>query len=500
MFSFRRKVYLDNNATSKVSKKVIKKMHYVLKNHFANPSSLYKISHSSAILLDESREAVANAIKASKEEIYFTGSATEANNTIIKSLFELYYPVKNKIISTPIEHPSVRTTLEHFKSKGAEIVYLNVDASGLVNPIELKNKIDDNTLLVSCMFVNNELGTIQAISEISAVCKKSGVPFMVDCVQALGKIPINVKELNIDYASFSAHKIAGPKGIGALYVKSGNNITPLIHGGHQELGLRAGTESIHNIVGFAEAANNLDVILSNNKSLGSLRDYFISEVMKIYPAAIINTNTAVSVPNTLSISFPGINNALLLAALDFRGIAVSAGSACNTQENEPSHVLKSIGLSDEATRQTLRFSFPSDIKFKEIKYAIRALEECLKEKDDTIKMLSPYQFDESMLFHDETFILDVRFYYDRISIKGIPNSHEASFWKIKKYINLIPKDKNIVVICQTGVNSPLIAYYLKKHKFRNLSFIMSGILGWKLAHPELYKKYGGQNIERLKLR
>ncbi len=500
MFRYRRTIYLDNNATTEVSKKVVKKMHEVLKNNYANPSSLYKISHSAAILLDESREAVANVINARKEEITFTGSATEANNTILKSLFEQHYPVKNKIISTPIEHPSVRTTLEYLESKGADIVYLKVDERGQVSPEELKNEIDGKTILVSCMFVNNEIGSILPIPELAKICNENSVPIMVDCVQAFGKVSIDVKKLGIDYASFSAHKIRGPKGIGALFVKTGNEITPLVHGGHQENGLRAGTEGVHNIAGFAEAAKDISALLLNNDKLDSLRNMFINGIKNIFPSAVINTDTKTSVPNTLSVTFPGINNALLLAALDFRGIAVSAGSACNTQENTPSHVLKSIGLSDKSTQETLRFSLPGNITQKDIKYVLEALKECLNENDESIKMLNPSQFDESMLFHDETYILDIRFDYDRISIKGMPNSHEASFWRVNKYLNLIPQNKNIVVICQTGVNSPLVAYYLRKKNFKNLNFIMGGMLGWKLAHPNLYKKYAGQNIERLKLR
>lgn len=502
MFRFRKKVYLDNNATTEVDKDVVKIMNYVLKNHYGNPSSLYKISYSSTELLEKSREEIAKSINAKPEEIFFTGSATEANNQIIHSAFEHFFPSKTKVITTPIEHPSVLSTLDFLKTKGLEVEFFKVDRFGRIDIEDFKERIDNSYFLICSMFVNNELGTIQEINTISEIARQHGILFFSDCVQAYGKVKVDVNELEIDYASFSAHKINGPKGIGAMFIRSGSPITPFIHGGHQEKGFRAGTESLHNIAGFAEAAKKLkskSIRLSQLAASNELMEFFRKGIQNLYPECIFNTSEINSVSNTLNVTFPGISNSFLMASLDFRGISISAGSACNTPSNLPSHVLMSIGLSEELARETVRFSLSQKTNFKDIKYTLKAIKDYVNEKGSSINMLSPYEFDESMMFNPEIFILDIRYNYDRKLIKSLPNAYEAEFWKIERYIKYIPRNKNILVVCQAGVNSPIISYYLKKKGFKNLYFIMTGILGWKLAHPELYNKYAGKDITQLKI-
>ena len=242
---FKRNVYLDHNATTKVSSRVRRKMNHVLKYCYGNPSSLYGIARESACILEDARQKVADSIHADSHEIYFTGCATESNNAVLKSVSNHYYTKKKKIISTPIEHPSVINTLEFLKTQGIVVEYCPVDRHGRVLLAELERLIDDDTFLICCMLANNEIGTIQDIPAISKIAHAHNVLLLSDCVQALGKIPIDVHEWAIDYASFSAHKLYGPKGVGAIYVKNGSPLTPFMHGGHQENGMRAGTESLH---------------------------------------------------------------------------------------------------------------------------------------------------------------------------------------------------------------------------------------------------------------
>lgn len=499
MFMLRREVYLDNNATTKVTKDVVKKISYILKHYFGNPSSLYKIARDSAVVLEESRIQVAKTINATPDEIYFTGSATEANNNILKSLTDIFRNNKKKIISTPIEHPSVMSTLEYLKNQGVAIEYMSIDEKGLVLINKLEEMIDSGTFLICCMLANNEIGTIQDIKKVVEIAKRKNVFVFSDCVQALGKIKVDVRELGIDYASFSAHKIHGPKGIGAIFVSKKSPFSPLIHGGHQEFGMRAGTESLHNIAGFAEACKGVDKTLIKANMILSLKQDFISELKNIKKDIIINSPDDHCLPNTISVTFRGINNAVLMAALDYYGISVSAGSACNTQSNEPSHVLKAIGLSDEQARETIRFSFSDNTTSKDIQYTLKIIKNIIENKLPSISMLNPKHFNENILFDEKTYILDVRFWYDRKVLRGLPNSHEISFIFFNKYINEIPKDKNVIVICQVGLNSPIVAYYLRQNGIKNVSFLMTGLVGWRVCHPDMYDKYAGNNITKIHL-
>jgi len=413
---------------------------------------------------------------------------------------EFSYPEKKKIISTPIEHASVMSTLDYLKGKGINVEYCPVDTKGRVVLEKFEQMVDSDTFLICCVFANNELGTIQNIKRIAEIAKEHGVLMMSDCVQALGKVKVDVKDLGIDYASFSAHKIHGPKGVGVLFVKEGSPFLPFIHGGHQEEGMRAGTEGLHNIAGFAEACKDVEKMLSKAEKILSIKEQFISELRSIKQDIVVNSPEESCLPNTASITFPGVNNAIFMAVLDYHGIAVSAGSACNTQSNEPSHVLKAIGLSGEEARETIRFSLSDETSWKDIKYVIRVVRDFLEDRLPPITTVHPMQLNENILLSENTFILDVRFWHDRKILKSLPNSHEASFFSFKKCFHQIPKDKNILIICQAGFNSPIVAYYLRAKGFKNVSFLLTGLVGWKLSHPELYGKLAGTNIVKLKPR
>ena len=500
MFRLRRRVYLDNNATTEVDEDVVRKMHSVLKHRYGNPSSLYKISYASAELLEHARTTIAASINALPEEVVFTGCATESNNQILHSAFEHAFPARTKIISTPIEHPSVLSTLEYLTGRGLRVEYCRVDRFGRVDIDDLRSKLDTTCFLLCAMFVNNEIGTVQDIRRLADLAHEQGALFFSDCVQAYGKIPVDVRQLGVDYASFSAHKIHGPKGVGALYCRSGSPLSPFVHGGHQERGFRAGTEGLHNIAGFAVAAGKILQRAregDRNEHVRSVLHFFREELKSAVPGCVYNTPDENAAPNTLSVTFPGVNNAFLMASLDFKGIAVSAGSACNTPSNDPSHVLTAIGLSEEQARETVRFSLSRATTKRDIRYTIRAISEYLHEPDASIRLLTPFEFDESLLLNPEVFILDIRNSYERKHLRGLPNAHEAEFWRMDRYLRFLPKNREIVVVCHGGTNSPIIAYYLRKKGFGGLSIIMGGMVAWRLAHPDLYEKYAGKNVTQL---
>ena len=498
MLFFHRKLYFDNNATTRVDKRVIKKMVRVLKKNYANPSSLYHTAFDCAQILSESRKQIAESINASDEEIVFTGSATEANNMVLKSLVEQFGGSKKKIISSPIEHPSIMQTLRYLEDKcGCLVEYLPVDNHGVVSPVDLESLIDSKTLLVVCMLANNEIGTVQNIKELTAISREHDVYFLSDCVQALGKIPVDVQQLGVDYATFSAHKIHGPKGVGALFVKKGCPVSSIIHGGHQENGLRAGTESTHNIAGFAEAAKLIEDQIGRYNEVKPLATMLVQGLKQIFPAMIVNSSASDSLANTISLTFPGHNNGVMLGMLNMYGISVSAGSACNTTENTPSHVLTAIGLSADAARETIRISLPDTTKKKDIKYALKIFDHYFHNKALSVEMISPTQVDETFLSNENVCMIDVRFNYERNGIKSFSNSSEYPFFSFRKHWKTIPKNKHIVLVCQMGINSPLIAYYLRSKGYKKVGFIATGMYGWWLSHPELRGRLTGINIKRI---
>ncbi|MFN8402913.1 MAG: aminotransferase class V-fold PLP-dependent enzyme [Anaerolineales bacterium] len=496
LIRFNRQVYLDHNATTPVSSHVQSKMDQALKYHFGNPSSFYRVGRKSAELLDEARQYVANAIHADLSEVHFTACATESNNAVLKSVAAHFYPKKKKIVSTPIEHPSVLNTLAYLETQGVIVEYCPVDNKGRVRLAELEKLIDDDTFLVCCMLANNETGVIQDIKAVGNIAKKHGALVLTDCVQALGKIPIDLHAWDVDYASFSAHKLYGPKGIGALYIKQGSPFTPFLHGGHQESGLRAGTESIHNIVGFGAACEDVDKLLAHSKQIVALKRRLTQRLKEIKPDCVINSPEAESecLPNTLSVTFPGVENAGLMGMLDYRGIAVSAGSACSTGEDTPSHVLKAIGLSDQAARETIRISLGRDTSASDIQYTTRVIRDYIEGRISFVNMLTPAQLNENILFDEKTFILDVRPGDDRRKHKGLPNSHQVNPLHVENYLKQLPRDKNILVYCPGGGLSVMISYYLKSKGYKKITNLRGGLDGWRKRRSDLYEKYAGQNV------
>ncbi|MFQ6082398.1 MAG: cysteine desulfurase NifS [Candidatus Aminicenantia bacterium] len=370
-------IYLDNNATTPIDPRVSEKMCHFLKENFGNPSSLYPLGKEAKEMINQAREEIANAIGATKNEIIFTGSGTEADNFALRGILDAY-PVKNEIITSSIEHPAIMSTCEYLEKKGFKVTYLPVDEYGVVDLNVLEESITDKTALISIMHANNEIGTIQPIEEISKIAKKRGVLVHTDAVQTFGKIEVDVNKLGVDLLSISAHKIYGPKGVGALYIKRGTNISPLIYGGHQERLFRAGTENTAGIIGFGEGAKIIaEKGDKGRKKIEKLAEKLKSRIETSIPKVKFNGHPEKRVKSTLNFSFIGLEAEAVLLALATKGIYVSTGSACSEGSEETSHVLEAIGLRPEIARSSIRFSLGRFNTEQDIEIVLKELPEII---------------------------------------------------------------------------------------------------------------------------
>ena len=369
-------IYFDNAATTKLDDEVLKGMLPYLKDNYGNPSSIYKLGREARKAIEDSREKIAKVLNCKANEIYFTAGGSESDNTAIKGIAKANKKRGNHIITSKIEHPAVLETCKQLEKEGFEITYISVDEKGIVNLEELKKSIKPTTILITIMFANNEIGTIQPIEEIGKIAKENNIYFHTDSVQAVGSIKIDVQKLNIDSLSLSGHKFYGPKGVGALYVKTGIPFEKFISGGHQERNKRAGTENVAGIVGIGKAIElayeNLD---EYNKKIKELRDYYVKQVEEKIPYIKINGDMEKRLPGNSNISFRFIEGEGLLLNLDLKGICASSGSACTSGSLDPSHVLLAIGLPHEIAHGSLRVSIGKYNTKEEIDYLIENLME-----------------------------------------------------------------------------------------------------------------------------
>lgn len=370
------RIYLDNAATTKTSKEVVDAMLPYFTEDYGNPSSIYEIGQRSKEAITKAREQIAQVIGAKTEEIYFTAGGSESDNWALKEAFEAYSGKGNHIITTKIEHHAILHTCEYLEKQGARITYLDVDENGLVDLEELQKAICPETILISVMFANNEIGTIEPVKEIGMIAKEHGVLFHTDAVQAFGQVPIDVNEMNIDMLSSSAHKINGPKGIGFLYIRKGVKIRSFVHGGAQERKRRAGTENVPGIVGYGVAAKRAaESMEERTKKERELRDYLIERVLKEVPYVKLNGDPVKRLPNNMNFSFRFIEGESLLIMLDMKGIAGSSGSACTSGSLDPSHVLLAIGLPHEIAHGSLRLTISDQITMEDADYVVDNLKE-----------------------------------------------------------------------------------------------------------------------------
>ena len=386
-------IYLDNAASTKIHDDVLDSMIPYLKEQYGNPSSIHRYGRMAHKAIEKARKQIASLINADTSEILFTSGGTESNNTVLNGV-----AMKNpssKIITSMIEHDAILEPCKKLSQNGFDVEYISVDSYGMINPIDIENAISEKTSIVSIMFGNNEVGTIQPISEIAKICSKHNVLFHTDAVQAVGKVPINVKELSIDLLSISSHKLYGPKGIGALYIKNGINLDPVILGGGQEHGLRSGTENVANIVGFGKACeiakNNLSENISHTKKL---RDILVEKVLNEIPKVTLNGHLQSRLPNNAHFTFLGVNGEDLIIKLDENGIAASTGSACSVNTQKASHVLESMGFSLEQITGSLRLTMGIFNDQKEIEQTVHTLKKIILE----LRSVSPFKEKYSFTF------------------------------------------------------------------------------------------------------
>lgn len=372
-------VYADNAATTKISDSVYDAMLPFLKEHYGNPSSVYSIGRTARKAIELAREKVANAINAEPPEIYFTGCGTESDNWAIKSIArDMAKKGKNHIVTTNFEHHAVLHTCETLAKEGFEVTYLPVDSEGYVTAEQVKAAITDATAIVTIMYANNEIGTIQPISEIGAVCREKGVLFHTDAVQALGNVEIDVAAQNIDLLSISGHKVHAPKGVGALYAKRGIRLVNFIDGGAQERNKRGGTENLASIVGFGVAAEIASQnILERARAVTEKRNRLIDGILSSIPKSRLNGGREKRLAGNLNISFEAVEGEALLLRLDMAGICGSSGSACTSGALDPSHVLMAIGLPHEIAHGSLRLSINEDTSEEDIEYILKTLPEVI---------------------------------------------------------------------------------------------------------------------------
>lgn len=381
-----KQVYLDYSATTPVKDQVLEEMIPYYKEHFGNPSSLYTIAQESKQALTNARNNVAKLINAQPTEIFFTAGGTEADNWALEGVLDAKKNPKGHIITSAIEHHAIIHTCQYLEKEGYEITYVDVDKEGRVNPKDVESVIKDNTVLISIMMVNNEIGTIQPIKEIAQIAKKHRITFHTDAVQALGNVPIDVKDLGVDLMSLSAHKIYGPKGVGALYIRRGTGISNILHGGAQENKKRAGTENLPGIIGFGKAAelayDNLDAHI---KKITELRNYLIEQITSKIEDTSVNGSMEYRHPGNANITFKYIEGESILLLLDMKGISVSTGSACSSASLMPSHVLAALGIPVEVIHGTIRMSVGDFTTKEDIDYVVDSLIEIV----DKLRKLSP---------------------------------------------------------------------------------------------------------------
>ncbi len=372
-------IYLDNAATTRTSPEVVEAMLPYFTENFGNASAIYSIGSSNKEVISKARAQIAGILGARENEIYFTAGGTESDNWALKATCDAYADKGKHIITTRIEHHAILHTCEYLEKKGFEVTFVNVDENGVVKMDELKAAIRPDTILISVMFANNEIGTLQPIKEIGELAHEKGILFHTDAVQAFGQVPINVDELHIDMLSSSAHKLHGPKGIGFLYIRKGVKIRSFIHGGAQERKRRAGTENVPGIVGYAKAAVMAQKTMTERiEKETALRDYLIDRVMNEIPYTKLNGHRTLRLPNNANFSFRFIEGESMLIMLDDKGICGSSGSACTSGSLDPSHVLLAIGLPHEIAHGSLRLTLSEETTKEEIDYTVDNLKQIVE--------------------------------------------------------------------------------------------------------------------------
>lgn len=379
-----RQIYMDHSSTTPVDAAVMEAMLPYFSEKFGNPSSIYSLGREARKAMEEARNKVADLIGAKKEEIIFTGSGTESNNLAIKGSVYRNRKKGDHIITSSIEHHAVLNTCKYLESQGFKVTYLPVSKDGLVNPADVEAAITPKTILITIMHANHEIGTIQPIEEIGKLAKEKNIPFHTDAAQTAGNLPLNVDTLGVSLLSMSAHKLYGPKGVGALYIRKGTGLEPLLHGGGHERDIRSGTENVPGIVGFGKAAQLAKERLPEAAKITRLRDSLIKGVLEIKDA-FLNGHPVKRLPNNVNVRFSFIEGESMILNLDMKGVAASTGSACSSKSLEPSHILLATGLKHEEAHGSLRFTLGRGNTQEDVDYVVSVLPEIVNK----LRMISP---------------------------------------------------------------------------------------------------------------
>jgi len=477
-----RKTYFDHNATTPVAPEVRRAMAACLKNNHGNPSSLHIAGRTARGAVEQARRSVAKLLGCPSEDVYFTSGGTEANNAVLKGVFTA--AGGGHIITSKIEHDSILGACAQIEKQGGAVTYVPAGADGCVKAKDIAAAIRPDTVLISIMHANNETGAIQPIADIAALARKANIPFHTDAVQTFGKLPTHVDELGCEFLTLSAHKINGPKSVGAIYWRGNAQWIPLLAGGDQERSMRTGTEGVHQVVGFGTAADLAATRMdAQRKKLVALRKTVIDGMQTLWPAVRINQAPADhQMPGTVSVTFPGKSGLSLLAGLDCHQVAVSIGSACTADRIEPSHVLLGMGLSVEDALSTIRVSMGTTTVPADVAYFLWALQRVLRGDPAGLAWLPPEHLTEEHI--RSAFIIDLRMRYERLLAPSIPSATLWSHIGFEKRIKEIPRDREVILMCTTGIFSFEAGYRLAAAGHPQVRVVSGGYEAWKALYPK----------------
>lgn len=480
-----RKVYFDHNATTPIAPEVRREMDRVLKRCHGNPSSLHTQGRVARGIVEQARSDVARLLGCEAERVIFTSGGTEANNAVIKGVFRRRGG--GHIITSKIEHESVLGACQQVEAMGGSVTRLAAGSDGRVDPSAVAAAIRPETILVSIMHANNETGAIQPVAEIARAARNAGIPFHTDAVQSYGKIPTLVDEIGCEFLTLTAHKIQGPKGVGALYWRGEAAWDPLVFGGDQERGLRAGTEGVHQVAGLGTAARlAAESREQTHVHLEALREAFIGGLARVAPDARVNEAMPASqLPGTLNVTFPGVEGIHLLAGLDCYEVCVSIGSACTADRIEPSHVLLGMGMGVDEALSTIRLSMGRTSTLRDVRYVMGVLRKVLAGPPPGFGYLDPQHLDEQRIRSDATFIIDLRWPYERLLSPSVAGAVEWSPFYFDRYIRRIPRDKEVILMCGTGIFSFAAGYRLAQSGHPSVRVVYGGYAAWQNLHPDL---------------
>lgn len=494
-----REVYLDHNATTPVEKGVQRAMEKALASSFGNPSSLHTHGRRARGLVEHARAEIAKLLRCRVDQIVFTSGGTEGNNAVLKGVFlasRERYGKSGHVITSKIEHDSVLGACKQIEALGGRVTYLPAGRDGLVRVQDVKEALEknaDDTVLVSIMHANNETGAIQPIREIGALCKAARVPFHTDAVQSFGKIPTHVDELGCDFLTLTAHKIYGPKGAGALFIRGNAPFFALQSGGDQEGGLRTGTEGVHQIVGLGVAAALAEEHRESEFfRMRELREEFLGLLREAVPNVIVHEAPQnAQLPATLSLAFPGIEGLQLLAGLDCWEVSVSIGSACTADRIEPSHVMLGMGIDEREALSTIRVSMGRGTSRRDMRYVAEVIGKITEEPPNTLRYLDPQHLDEARIRSPQTFLIDLRMPHERFLDPTIPGAVEWSALTLDKSLSDVPRDKEAILMCGTGIISYAAGYRLANAGHPNVRVVYGGYAAWHGRYPTLLGKLIG---------